>query len=1263
MSTVSSTLALKVDDNGFADKLRADAEAARRLGTDAQGLSKLRANAGTAGLVRQLERLHQTATRTEGYQTAARALQTLGAGHRTARTEVEKTAATLARAQRRKDFFDRSRASGSANYEHFKGSGLVAEADAALRRAARAHTAATRTFGRTQEALQAQKTTVRALGSELERTGTPLHQIAQVQAGLRGRIEQTTAAIHRQARAHEEARVAAAASAAEIARRANAGLRAAVQGGAAARREREASVAAQRAAAGQRATAQLRATVQGAEGTRAARRAAAREAADQARRDNSDALRRTVQSARQERADREAAVAAEASRRRTAGRDMASGMGAAGRRQSADIEGGRRLTDGMSRPAREARERAAAERAAAEETRAEARRDQAQARKALVGIGGLALGHKVDEGTKDVLHTYKEFDDLRRYQAAVADLTPDESQSRVNQALHLGGTTRFNDLQALHAQLDLAQRGVKKEFVEPFVGEVVNYAQAMNTELGTAAKTLEGIVFSTNQGVEDPATAVKVMRRQVDLAVKMSKIGGLDNEDVAQAFKFGGASGSGAGLSNETMGTVFALLRRSGYTGSEAGVAQRALAGKLVSPTMKGLDALDAMGVKWENFSKIKRGAAPDLADNMMQRHFGKGLVGGQRDKMKDIFEDEDVMGDRQKFVEAAVDAVSGSFVQTKGKNKGKLSVVDRKALSKQFGNLHKNLIESIDSEGLLAAIINADPTLAQANAWGTDKHGGKIIALARKAKEFREYQEQLRHTPEGFAKDIGDKRNAGYAGAATRLAGSKKNFASRVGQSLDDNGQGGFLTNITDAAAGATQALAELPNSVIAVGASAAWLAGKVAELGGTALLVGASTGVATGVATGKGGAIAAGALAAGTAGVGAATVGAGLVAANLGVKMMPTIIAQRGAAGFDASTGFTPDANPMEGMAPEKPWAREWLKRKMPSVFGQREGSLPPGEAGMPKPAPARLPGLDGRPKPAVSRPGDDAMLAGRGAAGAEQMRGYGRTRDEAPIQRLPGFGTSADRRPDQPQEEGALARIRRRADEARANSASAAPPASPTPSRTAPPASAMPPALPAHPERAAVPVPAAAPAPAAVVPTGAGASPVPDAAKTQEATSALSAYRAELESVKSELAATSSLDLPGVSSGLEARKAELEHMIEGVQAKLREIGTQSVAPQVDTAHIDAVAPKAAEAKASLENLNATEVSPQVSTGGLDALIAKGKEALAVLQAVQNAASSANTAISRVNESGHIRPARSWIHRSNASFSDGVTPGAGAH
>lgn len=669
------------------------------------------------------------------------------------------------------------------------------------------------------------------------------------------------------------------------------------------------------------------------------------------------------------RASRDARLAGQAeerARRSGASAGMIAGMGAVGGPVAREAAARARVAHGMGAPSRAAAERAAAEAAEHAERAAEARATRRQAQSTILGAGGLYLGHKTKERQKEILETYAEFDDLSRYQAAVADLSPDELKSRQAQALKIGHESgRYNDLQVLHAQLDLAQRGVKKQFIEPFVGEVVNYGRAMNTDLSSAAKTLEGIVFSTNQNVEDPATALTTMRRQVDLAVKMSKLGGLSNDDVAQAFKFGGTSGSGAGLSNETMGAVFAILHRSGYTGSEAGVAQRALAGKLVSPTQKGFGALDAMlapqGKRWEDFTTLKRGGNADLADNAMQRKFGTKLTAKQRTQFDALFQDEEVFGDQGKFITAATKIVSSNFDKVlKGPNKGKLKAQDAAKIAKTFSDLRKMMIESVDAEGLWDAILQSDPTLAQANAWGTDKHGGKIMALARKYHEYKDYRDQLKATPEGFAKGIGDTRNAGYAGARHRLAGAQKNLDSRIGQSLDGGGgeKGGFLTDVTNAAGHAVQSLAELPNSILAVGAAAAYVGGKVSSALGAAALTGAAAGISAGVATGKGGAIAAGAL--GAAGLAAPLVGTGAIGLALVMADKSKGIVH-GGKNVDTKQDFS---DVLPGLDAEN------VRR------AQRTPSLPPGTAGMPAPAPVRLPGLDGRPK--VQPEVEDGALA---------------------------------------------------------------------------------------------------------------------------------------------------------------------------------------------------------------------------------------------------------------------------------------------
>jgi len=47
-----------------------------------------------------------------------------------------------------------------------------------------------------------------------------------------------------------------------------------------------------------------------------------------------------------------------------------------------------------------------------------------------------------------------------------------------------------------------------------------DYAQAMNAELPEAAKTIEGILFSTGKHITDGNEALKVAQRSVDFAVK-----------------------------------------------------------------------------------------------------------------------------------------------------------------------------------------------------------------------------------------------------------------------------------------------------------------------------------------------------------------------------------------------------------------------------------------------------------------------------------------------------------------------------------------------------------------------------------------------------------------------------------------------------------------------------------------------------------------------------------------------------------------------
>lgn len=440
------------------------------------------------------------------------------------------------------------------------------------------------------------------------------------------------------------------------------------------------------------------------------------------------------------------------------------------------------------------------------------------------GIMGIGAAHGAKRFGERVLETYKDFDDIVRYQRAVMSITPEQQKPMIDQAIGLGATTKYNDLQVLHAQLDLAQRGISRDVIVPITKAAANLGMALNTDLPTAAKTLEGILFSTGDQLHDGAAAIAAANKMASYATKLSKIGGMDEEDIRQFFKYGGASGHVAGLSNESMGAIAAILRRSNIRGDEAGVATRAFAAKLVSPTSKGLGALATMGIDYSKYTKMPGGLSVDNFEKKFRQDFGKNLTKDQRARLGEIFSNDEAITDRGKFTAAVTEAVSGSFAKTK---KGKLSAKDQKDIARSVGGFHKYSTESVDAEGLLRAIIAANPTLAQLNAMFTEKQGARAAILAKGGLPlFDDYYSKLKNAGDNFHVEIAEQRMAGFAGAVDRAAGAVMNFQTAVGRANDSLG-----TGIANSVSTVLNSLSKLPEPVTRVatefGAVAAVLAG----------------------------------------------------------------------------------------------------------------------------------------------------------------------------------------------------------------------------------------------------------------------------------------------------------------------------------------------------------------------------------------------------------------------------------------------------
>lgn len=487
---------------------------------------------------------------------------------------------------------------------------------------------------------------------------------------------------------------------------------------------------------------------------------------------------------------------------------------------------------------------------------------------AAAGIAGLYAGSRAKQFAGATLRTYRDYSDVNAIMRPVLDLTPAEQDKLKAQQRALGVASRYSPSKIAEAQKLLGERGIgqtpeTRGLIQPYVEHAINYASAMNVELPDAIKTLEAYMFSTGKlkGVTDPEKARKVMQRVTDYATHLSKISGLPDSEISSFFEYGGLSGSQAGLSDETVGAIAALMKRNQISGEKAGVAMRAISAKLVSPTKKGLSALSSMGINYDDYAKLKGGLSGENVALAVQREFGQKLAQEQIDRINAMIDDPDktLATNRGDFVQNVGEVVAEKFKRTKN---GTLAAKDAQAISKTLGQMH-GMASEVNAEGLLDAIAGAKATLAQLNAFFGFQQGSRAGAALSNKGELDEKRKQLAETKTGYARDIATERLNSFAGAVSRLEGSIETFQIRIAESFDDKGKGGALTGFVNALEKATNILIGLPDGLTRLGVEAGALAATLATLRGFGAITGALGGA------GAAAKIGAGSAALGTAGI----------------------------------------------------------------------------------------------------------------------------------------------------------------------------------------------------------------------------------------------------------------------------------------------------------------------------------------------------------------------------------------------------------
>lgn len=378
-----------------------------------------------------------------------------------------------------------------------------------------------------------------------------------------------------------------------------------------------------------------------------------------------------------------------------------------------------------------------------------------------------------------------DYDRERQRQRAILSLNSEAQDALGRQAERIGGDTRFNNPDVVKAQTLIGQQSIRDyKTIMSLTDAVTDYALAMGVTLEEAAQTVTGSALSNRVNLKDPA----VIRSYVDRLVWMAKNSGMEDEDVRQFMKYGGASTVGAGLSQDTQAALAMTLRLAGVRGDEAGVFARSASAKLVAPTRKGRNALAALGLNFSDFTNSDA-MNPDGLGIVMKENFGVRLPKEIRDQIAeeidngeftdpDTGETKSIISDRGEFTTRMMELMDSVI--------NNMTTREKKAVADALGSYQQNSINSVRAEDLLAAIASRNPTIAQLNSIFTDKQGGRANMIFQQWDKFLKAQSEMRNTPAGIANKIGVEANQGLYGDWTKLTGTVETVMTRIGQDFE---------------------------------------------------------------------------------------------------------------------------------------------------------------------------------------------------------------------------------------------------------------------------------------------------------------------------------------------------------------------------------------------------------------------------------------------------------------------------------------------
>ena len=447
------------------------------------------------------------------------------------------------------------------------------------------------------------------------------------------------------------------------------------------------------------------------------------------------------------------------------------------------------------------------------------------------GVAGVVGAGKLGQVAGRAVEGWTTMDEALRRQQAIMSISPETQGPLKAQAFRIGQDTRFTNPDVVRAQTTISTRLPKEAQTVGVVSGITeaarDYALAMGTTMDEGAEAIIARMLARRMDMSTPEAAGASARHAANRLVQRAKISGAKHDDLMGSTKFGAAPGQVAGFSEEFQDAFEAQLQRIGYEGSMTGNFARAAAMKLSTPTTKGLAAIAASGLRYDDYVKPGTNFSAGGLSDMLKLKFGRAISGDQISKLNEIFDDETVTGDRGEFV-SRVSGVLGESFARKTKS-GKVNAQDAERIAKTADQFYTLNAQGVQSERLMADLVKQGLSPAVARYLFGQEHGGRAQSL--NYEQLLRDQQTMKDTPGNRAAKIGEDINAGAYGAYQRMIGSIETFTTRLGEANDRIMTVGF-----DKLGNAIDAISNLPNPIVAFGTAV------TAATGGLVALAGAS-------------------------------------------------------------------------------------------------------------------------------------------------------------------------------------------------------------------------------------------------------------------------------------------------------------------------------------------------------------------------------------------------------------------------------------